>query len=269
MSRGVERRIQPQEKTMLFAEVSGNVPISPSLRRITLTGEGLRDFAPLGFDQWFRLFLPQPGHEDMRLPRNLNLLSYARFLTIPKRERPLLRNYTVSQFRPAGLDGQAELDVDFVVHGDEGFASRWAQNARPGSRVAILDEGILYVPPAGTERHLIIGDETALPAIAGILQSLGDEATGDVIVEVPDAGDLALLSAPPLMRVHGLVRAHGDRIGALSLARLSEVAVAPAGLYAFAIGESSIATGARRFLVSERRMPKEQVTFCGYWRLTD
>lgn len=251
---------------MIFTEVIRNESISPSFRRITFAGESLRNFTPLGFDQWFRLFLPLPGHEEMRLPKDLSLLSYARFLTIPKRERPMLRNYTVRAYRAGTADSPPELDVDFVVHGDEGFASAWAQTAGPGARVAILDEGILFAPPEDTRSVLIVSDETGLPAIAGIIDSLGPAAVGDVVVEVPDAGDLALLESPPMLRLHGLVRGHDEKVGALAAARVRELAIAPTGLYAFAIGESGIATGTRRFLVSEREVPKTHVTFCGFWR---
>ncbi|MFB9643113.1 SIP domain-containing protein [Agromyces lapidis] len=51
-----------------------------------------------------------------------------------------------------------------------------------------------------------------------------------------------------------------------SLDRLRALALPDASVYAFAVGESKLATGARRLLVDERGVPKRNVTFCGYWR---
>lgn len=266
MARGTARRVEPSEKTMLLAHVASSEKVSASFQRVTITGESLEHFTALGFDQWFRLFLPQPGHDDMRLPRNIGLLGYARFLTIPKAERPALRNYTVSAFRPASAGSAAELDIDFALHGDDGFASRWAAHARVGDRVAILDEGILFVPPAGTRRHLIVTDETGLPALAGIGRSLPPDAVGDAVLEVLDASDAAALTLPPGLVLHLLIRAPGVAPGTLALAHLEAMTLETDGLYAFAIGESALATGARRHLVGERRVPKGHVTFCGYWK---
>jgi NADPH-dependent ferric siderophore reductase len=266
VARGTARRVEPAEKTMLLAEVSASEGVSPSFQRVTITGDSLEHFTPLGFDQWFRLFLPQPGHDDMRLPKSIGLLGYAKFLTIPKAERPVLRNYTVAGFRPSSAASAAELDIDFALHGDDGFASRWAASARPGDRVAILDEGILFVPPEGTRRHLIVTDETGLPALAGIGRSLPGDAVGDAVLEVADPADAAQLVLPPGVILHLLVRGAGVAPGTLALAHLETMALDTEGLSAFAIGESALATGARRHLVGARGVPKGHVTFCGYWK---
>ncbi|GIH97911.1 siderophore-interacting protein [Planobispora siamensis] len=61
----------------------------------------------MGYEQWFRLFLPVSGDSLTRLPGKPTTLSYARYLTIPKSSRPVLRNYSVRAYRPEG----PELDV--------------------------------------------------------------------------------------------------------------------------------------------------------------
>ncbi|MFD1714912.1 siderophore-interacting protein [Amnibacterium flavum] len=268
MARGLPRRVEPDEKVILHAHVLRTERVSPSFQRVTITGEALRRYAPLGYDQWFRLFLPAPGHNDMKLPKNPGgLLGYARFLAIPKASRPALRNYTTRAYRH-GVEGGAlpELDIDFVLHGDEGFASGWAARAQPGDEVALLDEGILYVPHETTRRHLIITDETGLPALAAIGESLPRDAVGDAVLEVADRADAELMTLPAGMTLHVLERAEGLHPGSAALARVEELALDVDGLYPFAVGESSLATGARRHFVSERGLPKEQMTFCGYWK---
>lgn len=268
MAKGLPRRVEPDEKVILHAQVLRSERISGSFQRVTITGEALTGYSPLGLDQWFRLFLPAPGHTDMRLPKNPGgLLGYAKFLTIPKSSRPALRNYTTRAFRP-GTDAGAlpELDIDFVLHGDDGFASAWASRARAGDEVAILDEGILYVPHEQTKRHLFVTDETGLPALAAVGESLPRDAVGDAILEVTDAADAQLVSLPDGMTLHLVQRGKAEKPGTAALARLKDLAPDLDGAYPFAIGESSLATGARRHLVAERGLAKELMTFCGYWK---
>lgn len=89
----------------------------------------------MGHDQWFRLFLPVSANSLTRLPPRLTTLSYARFLTISKTDRPVLRNYSVRARRPAGPEGP-EIDVDFVLHGSaaDGTAGPATSPGAPRSR---------------------------------------------------------------------------------------------------------------------------------------
>ncbi|MGH3500323.1 MAG: siderophore-interacting protein, partial [Nocardioidaceae bacterium] len=116
-------------------EVVRTRTVSPHMRRITLGG-GLADFAPQGADQWFRLFLPRAGQEEPVLP--VTEKWWPEVLAMPEATRPTVRNYTVRAARPG------EIDVDVVLHGDEGPASRWARIADAGDRVGIMDQGVTY-----------------------------------------------------------------------------------------------------------------------------
>jgi NADPH-dependent ferric siderophore reductase len=126
----------------------------------------------MGFDQWFRLFLPVADDSLERLPATMSTLSYLKFLTVAKASRPIMRSYTVRAWRDTG-----EIDVDFVLHEPAGRATSWATTCSPGDPVALLDEGVGFNPPASLRRVRLAGDESALPAIAGGLASLpvGDE----------------------------------------------------------------------------------------------
>jgi NADPH-dependent ferric siderophore reductase len=148
----------------------------------------------MGFDQWFRLFLPVVAGSLARLPDKLTPLSYSKFLMTAKASRPILRNYSVRAFRADGPDGP-ELDVDFVLHGaaadgTAGAAAAWAQNcveavSRRRSRVA--GRGIAFTPAPATRRVLLVAGETGLSATAGILASLAPDT------EVQASGVLAPL----------------------------------------------------------------------------
>jgi NADPH-dependent ferric siderophore reductase len=162
--------------------------------RVTLGGGDIARFRPMGYDQWFRLFLPVGGEEGLeRIPAKANrMLGYLRFLRIPEGQRPAMRSYTVRAYREDGEHG-AEIDVDFVVHaaadGSLGPAPQWAVGARPGEDVAILDEGLAFNPERGTDRVVLVADETGLPAVSGVCASLPDDAEGLAIVEAPTADD--------------------------------------------------------------------------------
>ncbi|MCI2956285.1 siderophore-interacting protein [Agromyces atrinae] len=257
----------------LELEVLRTERVSPGFARVTLGGGEIAAFAHRGFDQWFRLFLPPEGVDDVRLPRTDGLAGYAQLLRTPKDVRPTMRNYTVRAFRPATAEHGAELDIDFVLHegasGElEGVAAQWSLSCTPGDRVGVLDEGIGYDPAVGTDWHLLVADETGLPAVAGICGSLPSYARGLAIVEITDAADAQEFEKPDGVEIRWIVRGHDDRVGSLAYAAAREALPAgPERAHAFAVGESGLATGIRRLLVTENGWPKTAVSFCGYWRL--
>jgi len=188
----------------------------------------------------------------------------------PKSRRPWVRAYTLRKARP----DVGEVDIDFVIHGDEkgsiGPAARFALDARPGDRVGFLDQGVGFTPDHPHDWTLLIGDETALPAIAGICRSLPETARGVAIIEIPTAEDQQELAAPAGMHVTWIPRdgsphQHG-RSGELALRALTAATLPDGAVHAHAIGESALATGARRHLVQERGVSKRHVDFVGYWR---
>src|SRR5262245_58449954 len=123
---------------VVTAEVIEAVRISPHFVRLTIAGDGLAGWRHVGFDQWFRL--PGPTSDDTRfdnLADTFGLPGYLKYLTLPRATRPVIRNYTVREFRPDA----DELDIDFVVHGDEGVAGPWADGLPVGASVALIDQG--------------------------------------------------------------------------------------------------------------------------------
>lgn len=271
------RLVKPETQGLLHLTVLRRERLSPHWMRITLGGGEIDRFRPMGYDQWFRLFLPLGGDQGLdRLPAKANrMLGYLRYLRIPDGVRPVMRNYTVRAFRAATADAPAELDVDFVLHGaaadgTAGPASRWAETCEPGESVVIIDEGLAFNPERGTERVVLVADETGLPAVAGVCASLPATATGLAILEVPDAADALAFAHPAGIDVRWIVREHGEKPGVPALRMLQglDAAELPGdGYHAYVVGEQALPTDARRHLVGERGVPKELVSFCGYWRV--
>jgi NADPH-dependent ferric siderophore reductase len=252
------------------AQVLRTERLGPSMVRITFGGPQLASFTAGGRDQSCSLFLPQPGRGGVPvLPADAGDGWFAAWRAMDPGVRAVMRSYTVREERRH----QAEVDIDFALHGDAGPASRWAAGARAGDPAALLgpavadNKSVGFRPPPDTDWVLLCGDETALPAIAGILAWLPAGLRAEAWIEVPHPGDLQDLPTAADARITWLVREPAaTRTGALPAT--VEAAELPDGLpYAWIAGESATVRALRRHLVGGRGFPRNRVTFSGYWRL--
>jgi NADPH-dependent ferric siderophore reductase len=102
--------------------------LSPSFLRVTFAGPDLDRFADTGYDQRIKLVLPLPDCGLGHLPTGPDW--HAQWRGLPDERRNPIRTYTVRAVRRH----LAEVDVDVVLHGDAGPASRWANRVRPVPR---------------------------------------------------------------------------------------------------------------------------------------
>lgn len=260
-------RTVPADPQLYRALVLRSYDLTPSLRRVTVGGEGMLDFPWMGYDHWFRLFMRRPDQAALTIPPLSGTKWYKQYLAIPEAQRPHCANYTVADFRPEA----GELDIDFVIHRSsdgtlEGGAAIWACNAVPGDEMALLDQGIIFDRPDDASEVMIVADESGLPAVAGILRSLPHDTVGRVIQEVPTALDRRDLPGPKGVQVSWIVRNDPHVVaGVKTLAALKEYAsVDPRG-YGFVVGESTLATEGRRHL-HRLGLPKDRITFSGFWK---
>ncbi|GHJ50172.1 hypothetical protein Cs7R123_75140 [Catellatospora sp. TT07R-123] len=278
------------------ATVVRTAELSPSFLRLTFTGADLHTFADNGYDQRIKLVLPLPGLGLAELPTDEHW--YTAWRSLPVERRNPIRTYTARAVRPE----LREVDVDVALHGDTGPASRWARAARPGDEIMLLGPnaaypgehgGVEFRPPAPGTPVLLAGDETAVPAIAAILERLPDDTVGAAILEVPVAADELGLVAPAGVTIQWLARdgrAHGTHLipavqaaaarlvpGAGASAEIEDVDV-DAGIlwevpenagttaYAWLAGEAAMIRTLRRHLVTELGFDRASVAFMGYWR---
>lgn len=263
--------VKPASQDLLHLQVVRTERLSPHWMRVTLGGGDIDRFIPMGYDQWFRIFLPLGGDEGLeRIPAKAHkIFGYLKYLRIPDGVRPVMRNYTVRAFRPRTVDAAAELDVDFVLHGTgptAGPASRWAAAAQAGESVVLIDEGLRFNPERGVDRVLLVGDETAAPAIAGICASLPATATGTVILEAPTTEDVLEFPAPAGIEVRCIARDADAKPGTAALEALQALPAPTSGTHAYIAGEQELPTSARRHLVA-LGMDKHAISFLGYWRV--
>ncbi|MGY4644630.1 NADPH-dependent ferric siderophore reductase [Cellulomonas sp. URHB0016] len=292
---------------MFAVQVAAVQRLCPSVVRLTFTGDDLDRFADNGFDQRIKFFLPLDCGYDALLDLSASDDWYGRWRSLPDDRRHPLRTYTARGVRQE----RREVDVDVVLHGDLGPASRWALAATPGDELVILGPnadavgphgGVDFVPPTRTDRLLVAGDETALPAIAGILERLPADARGEALIEMPCSEDRLDLVAPAGVTVRWYGRdggAHGSLlVPAVQAAAarmlpgraptpdveledvdvdgglLWEVPVDTTGaalaseavMYAWLAGEAAVIKTLRRHLVGECGVDRSAVAFMGYWR---
>ena len=231
--------------------------VTPRMARVTVGGPDLADFPAAGTDQNVMLYFYPEG---TRLPEPLTLDAARRMWS---QVRPLTRTYTIRRYDPA----TNEIDFDFVLHGDHGLASAWAQRAQPGDSLIFVGPSPAYRPAPEADWYLLAGDETALPAIAAILQCLPPTAPARVYVEVADAAEEQPLPVGAeveltWLRRDGVPAGRSEAlVGALHRARL------PAGVAdVWVAGERSAVLAIRRHLLEERGFDRSRVRPTTYWR---
>ncbi|WP_435842746.1 siderophore-interacting protein [Streptomyces fradiae] len=232
--------------------------IAPHMVRVVLGGEGLGSFATSGFTDHYIKILFAP--EGVAYPEPFDLERIRQEL--PRDQWPAQRTYTVRAWDPA----QRELTVDFVVHGDEGLAGPWAARARAGETVRFLGPGGGYAPDPEADWHLLVGDESALPAIAAALEALEEGAVARVLVEVGDADDELKIAAPAGAEVRWLPR-RGRPVGEALVEAVRDLDFPEGIVHAFVHGEAGAVRQLRRHLRTERGIPLERLSISGYWRL--
>ncbi|MFJ1796727.1 siderophore-interacting protein [Kitasatospora griseola] len=264
---------QAQEFAFFPAQVVGTRRLGPTMLRVTFGGAALAGFTSGGRDQSCSLFLPHPGQPEPLLPYRDGEGWFAAWRALPASERAVMRSYTVRARRAE----PPELDVDFALHGTDpddpsptGPAARWAAAAVPGDRVVLLGPAVAdnrsvgFRPPEGTRTVLLLADETALPAVGGILEWLPADARALVWIEVPDAADIQDLSDAEQVDIVWLIREPGAPTRLLTSLREAEL---PAdATYAWIAGEAGTVKALRRHLVRERGLDRRAVSFAGYWR---
>lgn len=259
-----------QPYTLFRVEVVRTLRISPAMLRVTFGGPDLARCTSAGHDQRIKLFFPLPGQTEPDVPEGPNWFS--EFRAMPDDRRPPIRTFTISALRV----GAREMDVDFVLHGDLGPASRWAGGARPGDRVAILAPdarhdapigGYEYRPAPDTDWTLLAGDETALPAITAILSAMPAERTAQVFLEVSSPLEMRPLDCAAGVHVTWLSRAGAPAGGTLLRDAIARTEFPAGRPYAWVAGESGAVVELRRHLVRERGLDKKDVYFSGYWLL--
>jgi NADPH-dependent ferric siderophore reductase len=219
----------------LDLEVVSASDMTPHMRRLELTGPQLDGFGYL------------PGQDVM-------------LLVAADGNRPVRRRYTIRSLDPA----RRLLTIDVVLHGD-GPGERWVRAASPGDRIeGIGPRGKITAPPSAGW-HLFIGDESALPAIFSMTESLPGDSVATLIIEIPGPDDEQDLSAAARTRLSWLHRGAAVPGEAAALAaEAAEVELPPGEGHAYLLGEARVVSRLRDVLAARGLRP-DQVSPKAYW----
>lgn len=211
-----------------------------------------------GPEDHVKVFLPDPATGELHAPT----LAADGGLQRPTGVVSISRDYTVRATRV--VDGVAEIDVDWVLHGDEGPASAWAARAAEGDEVVLAGPRGSVGVPEGIGRLTLVGDETGLPALARWVAAVGPGLPVTAIVEIGDDVDEAHVEDElDGATVEILYRTDGP-------GQLAEAVRSLGGLEGdelfVGLGEASDLVPVRRYLRRELGLPAEQAAISGYWR---
>jgi NADPH-dependent ferric siderophore reductase len=227
--------------------------LTPRMVRVTFTSPELADFAWNGPAAHIKLIFGTPAAAG------------AATAPAPAGEtaRPTMRTYTPRRFDPEAR----ELDVDFILHG-EGPASTWASQAAVGQTITIAGPGRNYVVDSSADWFLLAGDDTAIPAIATILEALPSTASATVFIEVVSGEDEVALPSRPNTTVTWLHRGDDARHAGGPLEASLRNLPMPAGSGRIYVAcESGAMRRIRAHLLTDRTINREHLITRGYWKL--
>jgi NADPH-dependent ferric siderophore reductase len=230
--------------------------ITPHLVRVTLEGEALEGFTSPGFDDHMKLFFPDPVTGALTLPA-----AGPDGPVWADGAKPVMRDYTPHKFDADALT----LEIDFALH-LAGPATRWAEQARPGQRLGVGGPRGSFLVPTGFDWHLLIGDDTAIPAISRRLAELPAGSRAQVLIEVDGPQDQVELAGQAELE---LVWVHRDGAadGAMPLLDALRAMSLPAGTFYSWVGcESAQAKALRVHLVAQCHANPKWIRASGYWR---
>lgn len=248
----------PSRRTPMHGQVEHVEPLTPHLVRVVLGGAGLDRFGTDGWTDTYVNLLFLPPDAPYTVPFDVK---WAR--TLPREQWPAPRRYTVRHWDPE----RRRLTLDFVVHGDEGVAGPWARDAQPGDLMQLQGPGGGYAPDPDADWHLLVGDESALPAIAAALEQLAPTAHAVAVLLVDGPDDELALTCPGRSDVTWLHRdsAAGDQQLADAVRALD---FPPGRVHAFVHGEAGETRAVRRHLLGDRGVAREALSVSPYWRRT-
>lgn len=250
------------ELRMRLLEVRDVEALTPNMRRVTLGGDDLEGFESPGFDDHVKLFFPDPQTGELVLPR-VGPEGVAK--PAPGDAPRLMRDYTPRRFDAA----TRTLVIDFALH-DSGPATEWARSAKPGDRIGVGGPRGSFIIPMNFEGYLLIGDDTALPAISRRLAELPTGSLVFVFVEVDSPADRLRFASDADVVVEWIYREGIPAGQSTALLDALQVATLPDGdLHAWVAAEAGVAKAIRRYLVDERGLNPKWVKAAAYWRRGD
>lgn len=254
----VQERPQRPQRPQIVLEVIERIRLTPHLVRIVAGGPGMSAVEDNGFADAYTKMLFAPAEAGITPPYDMDRLREE----LPIELLPTRRTYSIRRF---DLD-VGRIWIDFVTHGDEGIAGPWAANAKPGDPVVLGGIGGGYAPDVAADWHLLVGDESAIPAISSALEAMPADAAGIALLEVQDESEQLELTAPAGVELRWLHR--GEKTAGTTDLLIDAVRALewqPGRVQVFAHGERGAMKQLRPHLTDERGVDRTQLSLSAYW----
>jgi NADPH-dependent ferric siderophore reductase len=232
--------------------------LTPRLVSVRVTGPALDGFKIEAPTSHVKVFLPAPGQDAPVLPEQTPDGPVWPEGDVP---RPVVRTYTPRAFD----EDTMTLELQFVLHG-VGPASEWAERVKPGDKLAVAGPGGRFSLDETVPHWWLAADESALPAVATLLEALPPTASADVHLEVADPDDEITLASLAKTSVTWHRRRRPDAFGA-ELDEAARAAAIPDGGRVWVACEAAAMRGIRRYFTRDRGLPASSLVTRGYWRL--
>lgn len=240
----------------MHGEVLSATRLTPSLVRVVLGGWGLDGFEmPAETDTYINIAIPPLGapYGPVYDPREVHD-SY------PREWWPARRRYTVREWDARSR----QLTLDFVLHVPAGPAGAWAAAAQPGDVLIFNGPGGGYRPASDTAWHLMVGDESALPAIAASVERLPPEAQAVVLLVCDGPEHEVDLHSPAQLDLRWIHRSEADPTPLIRA--VADARFLTGSVHAFIHGEAEEIRTIRRQLILERGIADSDMSCSPYWR---
>lgn len=246
----------PAKRVPRFLTVKKAKYLTPNMIRVTFSGPELEGFPTGKEGANCKLVLPREGETREDFINQLLTNGAA------KNVHPV-RTYTVRSYRAE----TGEMDIDFVAHGDEGPATRWAQAAKQGSFLGFFGPGPVKVETFHADWYLVAADMSALPVAAATLEAMPEDAKGIAIFEVHSEADRQEFRIPPGIDVHWMTIDDPHKPSPRQEAFIRDLDWPEGTIQTCIAGEGTVIAGLRSYLLKERKLPRKDAYVSGYWKL--
>ncbi|WP_101756639.1 siderophore-interacting protein [Oceanicoccus sp. KOV_DT_Chl] len=216
-----------------------NQKLTTNMNRITFGGKDLKGVSANDEGAYIKLFFEQTGDN-----------------------KPIKRSYTVRRAYPE----RCEIDVDFVCHGDEGPASKWALSANIGDQLKIKGPATRKMVNPIADWYFLVGDMTSLPALSVNLENMKDTARGYAIVEIKNENDKQRIDKPKGVELHWIINSDHHKSANLALDAVKKCPWLPGNLNVWVAAEFETTRTLKDYFKNEKNVLKRDIYASSYWK---
>jgi NADPH-dependent ferric siderophore reductase len=248
-------RVRREPPAFRRVRVRSTGALSERMMRVVLGGDELAGFAIESAASSVRLLLPPAGHDNIEMPTWTG-----NQFELASGERAPIRTFTPRAFDAERL----ELTLDVVLH-ERGAATDWVRRTAVGDEVAISGPGRSETFDPAARSFLLVGDESAIPAISQLLETIDTTHTIQAHIEITDPGARFELPTHPNATIVWHDAIVGAAPGASVAAVVESLVQLPDAVWV--AGEAATVQRLRTHLFDVRGLARGRVTARGYWKL--